>query len=84
MMESECSETQHVAEAVPENSVLVLDGMALLQASPLASIPATMDQLTLFVLRRILHDAKTHRCARVDFVPDRYPEVSIKNCERER
>ena len=54
--------------------------MALIQR--LKDIPITFDALFVKVLKTVIATATQHRCTRVDFVADRYPDLSIKNAER--
>lgn len=56
--------------------------MAVIQA--IRSRPSTFGELADTILRYIVQLAMQHKCARIDFVIDQYPEVSIKNLERSR
>ncbi len=67
-------------ECIPSNNALILDGMALIQM--MKHIPDTFGTLVEVILGRILSLASNSKSARVDFVCDTYPDVSIKNIER--
>ena len=60
----------------------IIDPMALIQR--LKNIPHTFDELSVTVLKSVIATATRHSCTRVDFVADRYTDMSIKNAERER
>lgn len=60
----------------------IIDAMALIQR--LKDIPSTFDALSAKILKIVIDTAIRHRCTRVDFVADRYPDSSIKNAERDR
>jgi len=66
------------AEDVPPTAALIVDGMAVLQA--MKEIPETFEELAAAVFYSVVPRATLAR--RVDFVTDRYPDVSIKNPER--
>ena len=72
----------HCVQAVPVNSAVMIDGMALLQS--LKNLPATLEQLAKKVLDQVISCAMSHKSTRVDFVTDTYPMVSIKGIERTR
>lgn len=80
-IESKCPSCR--VDQIPDNSALILDGMALIHALP-KPLPPTFRELAEFVLHRIVSIAKVHKCTRVDFICDRYPMVSIKGAERAR
>ena len=63
-------------------STWLYDGMAVIQSLNCQSIPETMAELARLIFSIIMK----HRCnnLRVDFICDRYPDVSIKNAERNR
>lgn len=63
-----------------ETSAVIIDAMALLQT--LSKIPERFSGLAEMVFNRILLHAGGAR--RIDFVGDRYPNISIKNIEREK
>ena len=69
-------------KAVPVNSALMIDGIALLQS--LKNIPAMLEELAKKVLDKVISSAMSHKSTRVDFVTDTYPVVSIKGTERTR
>lgn len=66
------------AEDVPPTAAFIVDGMAILQG--MEEIPATSKELAAAVFDSVV--PKTTLARRVDFVTDRYPDVSIKNPER--
>lgn len=78
-------ELEKGAECVPEipwGSALIIDAMAFVQQAQ--NIPVTFGQLADKLLHELVGMTKKYGCSRVDFVCDRYPSHSIKNCERER
>ena len=66
------------AEDVPPSAALIVDGMAVLQS--IKEIPATLEELATSVFHSVV--PQTTLARRVDFVTDRYPDVSIKTPER--
>ena len=68
--------------ASPPTSELIWieDGMALFQE--MKDIPVTFGKLADQILDKLLSVASKDGARRVDFVPDRYPDVSIKGGER--
>ncbi|XP_028415026.1 uncharacterized protein LOC114538109 [Dendronephthya gigantea] len=69
-------------EQIPQNSATIIDGMALLQALKTKDIPENFGQLAELLLKKIIAIAVFNKSQRVDFVTDRYPEISTKNVER--
>ena len=69
-------------ESWPLNNVLVLDAMAIIQT--IKNVPETFGTLVEELLRRIISHALGGKSTRIDFVCDRYPDVSIKNLERNK
>ena len=67
---------------IPVGSALMVDGMAFIQQ--MQKVPSTFGQLAVEILNNLIGFARNCGCSRVDFVCDRYPSQSIKNCERER
>lgn len=67
---------------IPWGSALIIDAMAFVQQEQ--NIPVTFGQLADKLLHELVGMTKKYGCSRVDFVCDRYPTHSIKNCERER
>ncbi len=59
-------------------------GMAVLQCLKVAKISPTFKQFAQMVLEMIVKIMLLYNSNRVDFVTDRYPDLSIKNCERNR
>lgn len=62
-------------------STLILDGMAEIQA---LKPPSTFGLYANVLLDKIVSMANSYSVARVDFVCDCYPAISVKNLERER
>lgn len=58
--------------------------MAVLQCLKVAKIPPTFKQLAQMILEMIVKIMLLYNSNRVDFVTDSYPDLSIKNCERNR
>ena len=83
VIEQEIPDNSHIIETPPEGSALMVDGMAVLQCLRVAKIPPTFKQLAQMILEMIVK-LMLYNSNRVDFVTDRYPDVSIKNCERNR
>ena len=74
VLECEAKTVQnHCVQAVPVNSALVIDGMALLQT--LKNLPATLEQLAKKILDQVISSALSHKSTRVDFVTDTYPTI---------
>ena len=84
VIEQEIPDNSHIIETPPEGSALMVDGMAVLQCLRVAKIPPTFKQLAQMILEMIAKLMLLNNSNRVDFVTDRYPDVSIKNCERNR
>ena len=77
-IEAKCPEC--LVEQVPENSTIIFDGMAVIQA--LTNIPPTFGELADTLLMYMIQVAKKMKATRLDFVTDRYFELSIKSMER--
>jgi hypothetical protein len=84
VIEQEVPNSRHIIETPPQGSALMVDGMAVLQCLKVAKIPPTFKQLAQMVLEMIVKIMLLYNSNRVDFVTDRYPDISIKNCERSR
>lgn len=67
-------------EDVPPTSAIIVDGMAILQS--LKPIPDTFEEPAITVFHRTV--PRTSLARRIDFITDRYPEVSRKNLEMEK
>ena len=67
---------------IPAGTALIVDGMAFIQQ--IYTVPSTFGELADKLLEDLLKMALRYKCCRVDFVCDRYPVQSIKNCERDR
>ena len=63
-----------------QTTAVIIDAMAMLQT--LSKTPERFSELAEMIFKRILMQAGEAR--RVDFVGDQYPDISIKNMERER
>ena len=68
----------------PQESVWIIDGMALLQCLIPSKMPATMGQLAKKILKDAVYLARSTKSDVVHFVTDTYPSVSIKGAERKR
>ena len=68
--------------SVPPESALLFDGMALIQGTRDGS--GTFLQYADRILVKAVRQCTSMRCTRMDFVTDRYPETSIKDCEHIR
>ena len=84
VIEQEVPTNRHIIEAPPQGSALMVDGMAVLQCLKVAKIPPTFKELAQMILEMIVKIMLLYKSNRVDFVTDRYPDLSIKNCERNR
>lgn len=63
-----------------ETTAVIIDAMAMLQT--LVRVPDRFSELAEMVMTRILIEAG--EAARIDFVGDQYPTISIKNTERNK
>ena len=63
------------------STALILDGVAELHLIPLP-LPQTFGELSLYLLEKIKSKGRNYGCTRVDFVTDRYKDISIKIFER--
>ena len=68
-------------EDVPASAVWILDGMAILHS--MKYVPRTFSSLASDVFQ-LVKSAASHDRTRTDLIMDKYPDVSIKNPERER
>ena len=64
---------------VPEATMLIVDGMAMLQS--LKTIPKTFGELASYIFQ-LLKLTSSHQHTRIDLIMDQYPDISIKNPER--
>ncbi len=71
-----------IIEAVPPGCAVLLDAMAILQS--IVTIPETFGELSDAILAKVVGLANKFEAFRVDFISDSYPELSIKNAEREK
>lgn len=76
----ESSVQNDTVESIPGGSVLILDGMALIQTTK--KLPTYFGELAKQLLTKVIKLGEHHKSSRVDFVIDRYPDVSIKDLER--
>lgn len=84
-IEKDFSNSNYIVEShEASETAIIIDAMALIQALPISSIPATFRLLGGVVLRSIQSLAKRYNAQRVDFVIDVYRTNSIKNVERSR
>ena len=68
-------------ESLPNpTTAYIIDAMALLQS--LVKIPERFASLAEMLMKRVI--AVAGRAVRIDFVADQYPDVSIKNTERDK
>ncbi len=74
--------TVPVLQSIPPNSAVLVDGMACCQM--IHTVPNTFGELAVQILNQLVNISRYHKSSRVNFVIDRYPEISIKNCERTR
>lgn len=65
-----------------EKIVLIIDGMEVIQQ--MRHIPETFGAYALQIFQNIVNMGIRHGAQRIDFITDRYPEISIKNQERNR
>ena len=63
-----------------QTTAVIIDAIAMLQT--LSKTPERFSELAEMIFKRILMQVEEAR--RVDFVGDQYPDISIKNIERER
>ena len=68
------------AEDVPPTAARIVDGMAILQS--IKNVPATFEELAATIFHIVVPQRTLAR--RIDFITDTYPEISIKNPEREK
>lgn len=79
------TEPSPIITQIPQKSVWVLDGMALIQEiSPKAISGMTFGAFALYLLQKVLTIATTFFANSIHVVTDRYLAVSIKNAERGR
>ena len=71
-----------IIDQFPLHNALMIDAMAVIQM--LKGVPDTFGSLAEYILQNIITSALKSNSKRVDFVSDRYPEVSIKNLERSK
>ena len=82
VFESEFPDCTIDADSVPANSTVLLEAVAVLQST--VAIPETYGELADNILARILAIARKFKASRLDFVADRYQQLSIKHAEREK
>ena len=68
------------AEDIPPTAALIVDGMPVLQS--LKNVPGTSEELAVTIFHTDVPQRTLAR--RIDFVTNRFPEMSIKNPEREK
>ena len=83
-IQSQCN-NDDIYELQPDTNVaLIIDAMALVQSLSKSQVPDTFGELSSFILHKITQMAKFYKASRVDFVIDRYQDVSTKSYERKR
>lgn len=82
IFESEFPECVVDVDAVTADGSVLIDAMAIIQSTVV--VPETYGELSDNILSKILAIARKFKAVRVDFVADRYPQLSIKNAEREK
>ena len=75
----ETSTNSESVENVPAGGALILDAMAIVQA--ITKPPTTFGELADQIFDTVIKTGVYHKCLRVDFVIDTYPEFSIKDIE---
>ena len=75
----ETSTNSESVENVPAGGALILDAMAIVQA--ITKPPTTFGELADQIFDTAIKTGVYHKCLRVDFVIDTYPEFSIKDIE---
>ena len=81
-MSIESSVQDHTVDNVPEGNAIILDGMALIQATN--KLPSSFGEFAEQLFSRVIKLAIYHKSLPVDFGVDRYPDMSIKNLERNK
>ena len=71
-----------VSDLPVNDKACILDAVAMLQT--LTAIPRTFGELAIQLLIKAVNTAVYLNCGRVDFVCDRYPNLSIKDLERDK
>ena len=71
-----------LVNVVPAGIVWVFDGMVMFQQLRNREIPDKFGDLAIFLLKKIIRLATQHHSTEINFITDRYPDVSIKNAER--
>ena len=69
-------------KSAADGGCVLLDAMAVLESTVV--LPETYGELADSILARILATARKFNASRVHMVADRYPQLSIKNAEREK
>ena len=82
IFESEFPECVVDVDAVTADGSVLIDAMAIIQSTVV--VPETYGELSDNIFSKILAIARKFKAVRVDFVADRYPQLSIKNAEREK
>lgn len=66
------------------DSTLLVDAMAVIQSMPKSQIIGTFKDLSSHVLQKIVQLSNVFAASRIDFIGDRYLNLSIKQSERQR
>ena len=78
----ESSVQDHTVDNIPDGNAIVIDGMALVQTTK--KLPSTFGEFAEQLFSRVIKLSVYHKSSRVDFVVDRYPDMSIKDLERDK
>ena len=82
MTSIEASVQDHIVDNVLEGNTIILDGMTLIQATK--KLPSSFGEFAEQLFFRVIKLAIYHKSSHLDFVVDRYPDMSIKNLERDK
>ena len=66
----------------PEGGSIIIDGMAIVQAFSVRSLPRTFGEFARAVYNRIISMAESGRHERLDMVFDNYPKINIKSFQQ--
>ncbi|KAK6168047.1 hypothetical protein SNE40_021951 [Patella caerulea] len=64
------------------NKVVIVDAMVLIQQQ--SQFPETFGEFASSILRQLISISRKYKAKRVDFVADRYKDMSIKDAERQK
>ncbi|XP_065655139.1 uncharacterized protein LOC136081612 [Hydra vulgaris] len=80
ILENKCIDKLSVD--IPKNNALILDGMAVLQI--IKPIPENFGKFSRLIFTMVMYFALRHKSNRVEFVTDRYRNISIEHAKRQR